>query len=129
MNRAQRRAKAKATPAYRRNMTSEDMYKAFIKNGITPEDLQKNYEIGLSEGRSMGINYTIKAAYAASCIALHDLNGWGHKRCTRFLRRMDEIITTTLDSEEVIDEALQKCGVNIIFREALSEDRIVEVEA
>lgn len=129
MNRAQRRAKAKATPAYRRNMTSEDMYKAFIKNGITPEDLQKNYEIGLSEGRSMGINYTIKAAYAASCIALHDLNGWGHKRCTRFLRRMDEIITTALDSEEVMDEALAKCGVNIIFREALSEDRIVEVKS
>lgn len=129
MNRAQRRAKAKATPAYRRNLTREDTLKALIKNGITTDDLQKNYELGLAEGRSLGINYTIKTTYAASVIALHEVAGWGHKRCTRFLRRMDEIITTTLDSEEVIDEALKKCGINIIFREALAEDRIVEVDA
>lgn len=129
MNRAQRRAKAKATPAYRRNLTKEDTIKALIKNGITTDDLQRNYELGYAEGRNLAINYTIKAAYAASCIALHELNGWGHKRCTRFLRRMDEIITTALDSEEVMDEALAKCGVNIIFRESLSEDRIVEVKS
>ena len=126
MNRAQRRAKAKATPAYRRNMTKEDTLKALMKNGITADDLQRNYELGYTEGRSIGVNYTIKTAYAAACIALHELDGWGHKRCKRFLRRLDEIITTTLDSEEALDEALEKCGVHIVFKEALPEDRIVE---
>ena len=129
MNRSQRRAKAKATPAYRRNMTKEDTLKALYKNGITLDDLQRNYEVGLKDGRHEGVEYTIKTVYAASAIALHEVAGWGHIRCTRFLRRMDEIVTTTLTSEEVIEEALQKAGVDIVFKAALSEDRIVEVEA
>ena len=67
MNRAQRRAKAKATPAYRRNLTKEDTIKALIKNGITTDDLQRNYELGYAEGRNLAINYTIKA-----CKAVYD---------------------------------------------------------
>lgn len=128
MNRAQRRAKAKATPAYRRNMTKEDTLKALIKNGITPEDLQRNYELGLEDGRHEGVEYTIKTAYAASALALHEIAGWGHKRCARFMRRMDEIITNTLISEETIDEVYEKMGLRIEFRETMPEDRIVEVD-
>lgn len=129
MNRAQRRAKAKATPAYRRNMTAEDMRKAFIKNGITPEDLQHNYELGLSDGRNEGIEFTIKTVYAASALALNEIAGYGHKRVTRFMRRMDEIVTTAITSDEVIDEVFEKFGLCINFREALSEDRIAERDA
>lgn len=129
MNRAQRRAKAKSTPAYRRGMTAEDMRKAFVKNGITPEDLQQNYEIGLSEGRTEGIEFAIKTVYAASALALNEIAGWGHKRCARFMRRMDEIVTTTITSDDVIEDVFEKCGLRIDFREALSEDRITEREA
>ena len=128
MNRAQRRAKAKATPAYRRNMTKEDTLKALVKNGITVEDLQRNYELGLKDGRHEGIEYTIKTAYAASALALNEVAGWGHKRCTRFMRRMDEIITNTLTSEDAIDEVFEKLGLRIIFNEVMAEDRIVEVD-
>ena len=70
----------------------------------------------------------MKTCYAASTLALHDLEGYGTKRNRRFLRKMDGYVTDTLTSEEIIDEALQKAGVSINFRAPFDDERIQEAK-
>lgn len=83
---------------------------------------------GYEEGWHAACNFCMRTCYAAAVLALHDLEGYSTVRNTRFLRKMDAYITESLTSEEIIDEALEKAGVQINFREPFPEDRIQEVE-
>lgn len=127
MNRAQRRAKAKATPSYKRGMTSEDKIKAFYKNGITLDDLNKAADDGYKQGWKAACEFCMRVCYASSVRALSELEGYGTKRNTRFLRTMDGYVVNTMTSDEAIEAALEEAGVHINFREPFPEDRITEV--
>lgn len=126
MNRAQRRAAAKQVPAYRRNMTTEQKLKAFYKNGITLEDLQRSRDEGWKDGWSAACAFSMKVCYASAVRALHQLEGYGTKRNTRFLRLMDEIVTGSMTSDEAIEAAFEEAGVAINFREVFPDDRVQE---
>lgn len=63
---------------------------------------------------------------AAVLLAAQEVYGFGHKRAWRLLKRADEIICTTLDSEEIIREVWERMGLEINFRDGI--DRIREVE-
>ena len=128
MNRAQRRAKAKATPAYKRGMTAEDKIKAFYKNGITLEDMERTHREGYNEGWKAGCEYAMRVCYAAAVRALRQLEGYHTKRNRRFLQVMDSFVTDTLTSDEAIEAALREAGVQIDFREAMPDERIQEVD-
>ena len=121
MNRAQRRASKKATPSYKRGMTQEDKIKAFYKNGITVEDLERNYR----EGWKDACDYCMRVCYAASVLALRELEGYHTKRNTRFLRLMDDKVSNALSSDEAIDEAFARAGVRICFNEVMPEERVM----
>ena len=125
MNREQRRkAKKQAprkTPAYRR-MTIEERKDALVKNGITPKDLEEQY----ARGRDDGIETTFKTVYAAACLVLHELEGYGAKRCKRFLQRLDDTVINAFTSAETIDEVWQKIGLELEFHESF--DRIQEAD-
>lgn len=88
MNRQQRRKANKAKPAYLRE-SKEQIEKRLIKNGITPEDLQANYDKGWADGFSKAGEPVIQACYAAVCLALNDLHGFGQKRCADVLNAID----------------------------------------
>lgn len=83
---------------------------------------------GYNAGLRAGSEFVIKDCYAAAVLALHDLEGYGTKRNTRFLQVMDGYIVNSLSTEEIIDEALQRAGVSINFREPFPENRIQEAE-
>lgn len=82
---------------------------------------------GYEEGWKAACDFCMRVCYAASTLALHDLEGYWQKRNTRFLRKMDEYVTNTLTRDEIIDEALQKAGVYINFKEPFEDERISEV--
>lgn len=130
MNRAERRAAQKAVPAYRRGQSAEDLIRQMSRNGITPEQYdqhgRKEYERGLHEGYTDGGTESIKMVYAAICLALKELHGWGKKRCYDVLARVDEHVTTHLHSSEAIEEVFREVGLQIDFREPF--DRVKEVE-
>lgn len=86
------------------------------------------HQQGYEEGWKAACDFCMKTCYAASVLALHDLEGYGTKRNTRFLRLMDSHVTNTLSSEEIMDDALQKAGVAINFKAPFTEERIQEVE-
>lgn len=72
---------------------------------------EKTYHQGYQEGWHAACNFAMKTCYAAAALALHDLEGYS---------------TSTLTSEDIIDEALEKAGVSINFRESFAEERVME---
>lgn len=124
MNRQQRRAAQRATPGYLRG-TKEQKVKALLKNGITPEDLEEEYKKGFDAGFRAAAPATFKSIYAAVCMALHDLHGFGHDRCAKVLMAVDDHVANTLTSVELIEEAWKKTGLYLNFEEPFDriEDR------
>ena len=86
------------------------------------------FQKGYAEGWDAACNFAMRTCYAGAVLALHDLEGYGKKRNTRFLRRMDGYIVNTLDKDEVIEEALQKAGVWINFHAPFDDERVQEAK-
>lgn len=78
------------------------------------------------QARNQAVEYTFRCIYAAVLLAAHDEYGFGRTRAWRLIKRVDEIVCTALDSEEVIREVWERMGLEINFREGV--DRIREVE-
>lgn len=78
------------------------------------------------EARNQAVEYCFHSIYAAVLLAAQEVYGFGHKRAWRLLKRADEIVCTTLDSEEIIREVWERMGLEINFREGV--ERIREVE-
>lgn len=128
MNRQQRRKKAKEKPRALRGLTRESAMAALVKNGITPEDLEKTFHDGFRQGHHIACERMLEACYAAFALALRreQCTHFGPKRVIRMLRAVDEIILNTLDSEEVINAVFDELGVKLTFNSPF--DRIEEVE-
>lgn len=117
MNRQQRRKQEREQQALLRKG------EAFRKASPMAEEVHRQ---GYEEGWKAACNFCMRICYAASTLALHDLEGYGTKRNTRFLRKMDGYVTNTLTSDEVIEEAFAKGGVAINFKAPFEEERVQE---
>ena len=100
---------------------------------LAPSDLEERKRLlakamadSEKEARNQAVEYCFHSIYAAVLLAAQEVYGFGHKRAWRLLKRADEIICTTLDSEEIIREVWERMGLEINFREGV--DRIREVE-
>ena len=96
---------------------------AFRKTSPMAEEVHRQ---GYEEGWKAACDFCMRICYAASTLALHDLEGYGTKRNTRFLRLMDGYVTNTLTSEEIIADAFDKAGVAINFKAPFEEERVQE---
>ena len=97
------------------------------RHGITLRDLElaekKQYQIGFANGKE----FVLKDCYAAAALAYKDMiPDADSDAVTEFLRKLDDYVTYSLTTEELIDKALEEAGVELHFREAMSEDRVVE---
>lgn len=95
------------------------------RNGITVKDLEENYDKGFHEGFKKAAEPIVRGCYAGVCLALNELYGFGHKRCADVLNALDNHITMSLTTSELIDEVWERMGLKIEFKEAF--DRIQEV--
>ena len=100
---------------------------------LAPSDLEERKRLlakamadSEKEARNQAVEYCFHSIYAAVLLAAQEVYGFGHKRAWRLLKRVDEIICTTLDSEEIIREVWERMGLEINFREGV--ERIREVE-
>lgn len=96
------------------------------RNGITVEHLKENYDKGWQDGFKEAAEPVIRGCFAAICLALNDLHGFGQKRCMAVLNAVDEHLTYTLSSIEAIDEVYKRMGLQIEFKEPF--DRVREAE-
>ena len=115
MNRQQRRAAKRSAPKKKgfHALTREQRMQNLVKNGITLKDLEKAYEDGLRDGLMESGLPLIRSFYAALCLALQELHGFGPKRCYDVLTRTDQHITDSLCSAEMVEEVLDRLGLEI----------------
>ena len=133
MNREQRRAQKrdkkrqakKPTPEYKK-MTKEQVSDALVKNGITPKMLEQEYVNGYNAGYDQGTKTTFQTIYAAVCMVLHDMHGFGKQRCKNVLQAVESCIVQYLTGDEAVQAALERVGLHIDFDEGI--DRIKESE-
>lgn len=91
------------------------------RNGITLDDVKRAEDESYQRGVNVGIENTMRTCYAAICLALHELHGFGKERCARVLNNVDERITMALTSEEAIREVYDEIGLTIEFRDMPGE--------
>lgn len=124
-NRAARRAAEKAKPKFLRG-TKEEKMRKLLQNGITPEMLEDEFRQGYEAGSHDGVAHTFKAVYAAVMLAANEVYGFGEKRASRLLRRVDELVSTAINEEEAINAVWERFGLMLDFKEGI--DRIKEVD-
>lgn len=89
------------------------------RNGITKEDLKQNYDIGYEEGHKTAMHNTINVAFAAVCLALHELYGFGQHRCFKVLSKMYDTIVFNLDTKEAVDEVYKQIGLTLNLQDPI----------
>lgn len=124
MNRRERRAANKALPAWQRQSKEQKMA-ALVKNGITPEYVDKECAKHFDAGYRKGAEHTLKMVYAAVCLAANDRFGFGRRRCRDLLLAIDNHVLMSLTSEEAMDEVYERMGLRIAAVDEM--ERIVEV--
>lgn len=99
-------------------MRQQVMVKQHIKDmleagGITTKDLDAAYDKGLLEGFQASTMDTVTACYAAFCLALNDLHGFGMRRCHRVLKLAHEKMTLMIDSRDLVEEVYRRMKLEI----------------
>lgn len=122
MNRQQRR-KAQRSPD---TMTRQQLVHNLVKHGITPQDLETNYNIGFHEGWKSAKFYYLNICYAAAVRTLHRNADVSPAQCAEFLKEMDAMIFGEVDKEDAVAAAFAEAGVEFDIQEALPADRITE---
>lgn len=116
------------TPEERKaRMDADEQFQRISKNGITLEDVKRAEDEAYSRGVREGIDSTMRTCYAAICLALHEMHGFGTKRCKDVLNRVDETITMTLTSQDAIQQVYDEMGLEIRFKEDIPGERVQEV--
>ena len=139
-NRAERRAQARqeqretaeliASSYFRNKVKLEEQRKKKLeeieRNGITMDHLRQNYEKGFKEGYDKASEPVVKGCYAAVCLAMNELHGFGRRRCLKLLNALDHHITMSLTTTELIDAVWDRMKLKIDFKEPF--ERIQEVD-
>lgn len=111
-----------------RRMRDNEAFQRISKNGITLEDMKRAEDESYQRGVNVGIESTMKTCYAAICLALNELHGFGTKRCKEVLNLVDEKVVMALTSEELIQEVFDRMKLAIRFNAGPLEERIEETE-
>ena len=107
-------------------MADNAAFQRIQKNGITLEDVKRAEEKSYAQGVQAGIENTMKTCYAAICLALNELHGFGTKRCKDVLNAVDEKVVMALTSDEAVDEVYRRMGLVIRFNAGPLEERVEE---
>lgn len=89
--------------------------KELERNGITAKDLEDNYQVGYDAGWKRGQEAATEMFFAAICLALNKLFGFGATRCHRVLTEVYNNVVYTIDSHDAIVEVFKKIGLKIDF--------------
>lgn len=83
------------------------------RNGITPKDLEQEYQRGYDAARKELTSFTMRMFYCACGLALHDLYGFGETRIIRTLDRVQEIMTEEICTADIADRLKRETGIEI----------------
>lgn len=122
-NRAQRRAMMRSQTEKNKALVAsyrkEERIAGLLRNGITPEDLRREFETGRRIGFEEAGVPIVKSCYAGICLALQEEFGFGQDECFRAVKAVDEKVTWALGHQELVAEVLEKTGIELRLDEAL----------
>ena len=105
--------------------TKQQRIDALMQQGISPQQLKENYDLGYRNGHRDGyFNGTLtmrKTIYAAISLALHELHGFGEERLVRVLKLVDEKMYYCIDNQDLVDELFAKTGLELELSESVDE--------
>lgn len=110
-----------------KRMKDMEAFERINRNGITVEDMHNVETDAYADGVRDGKEATIRTCFAAMCLTLHDLHGFGKKRCSDVLNDVYEKLTMALTSEDAIQEVYDTMGLQIRFTDGVTEDAVTEV--
>ena len=94
------------------------------RNGITIEDMHRSEQEAYAQGVNAGKDATVRTCFAAICMTLHEMYGFGKDRCSNVLNDVYEKLTMALTSEDAIQEVYDTIGLEIHFSNDISEDTV-----
>lgn len=117
------------TPQERRRVMEENQrIKEIERNGITLEHMMQAEKTAYERGVEAGKNATFETCFAAVCLALQELHGFGRKRCKDVLNLTYEKMTMALNSADAIQQVYDEMGLEIKFNNTdITEDFVQEV--
>lgn len=92
------------------------------RNGITVEDMYNAENIAYAKGVAAGKDATVRTCFAAICMALHEMYGFGKGRCAKVLNNVYDKLTLSLTSEDAIQEVYDSMGLEIHFSDDVTEE-------
>lgn len=112
MNRQARRKAQKSKRGFRK-LTPEQWRAQMAKNGITPEDMNKEFKRGWDDGWKAGHDSTARLLVGSMCLALMEDHGFDKEMLTGLLQRMDELMLSSLTSDAALNAAYAKMGLDV----------------
>ena len=113
MNRQQRRRTTNSQPKRLRGKTQAEVLNALMKNGLTPEDIDRSFKEGFDAGFAAASPECTRTMFAAAALALREIYGFGADRCIKVLTAMNNHIINTLDSQDAIDRVFRDLKLEI----------------
>ena len=104
-----------------------EAFERINRNGITVEDMHNVETNAYNDGLRDGKEATIRTCFAAICLTLHEIHGFGKKRCSDVLNDVYERLTVALTSDDAIQEVYDTMGLQIRFTDGVIEDAVTEV--
>ena len=105
--------KARSEAILRKDAAKKAVIERLSKNGITPDDLRKEYNRGYDAAQKDLTGFTMRMFYCACGLALHDLHGFGKQRIIRVLDKIQQIMTEEICTADIADRLKRETGIEI----------------
>lgn len=105
-------------PEYKRRQIAarSALVQRLSQNGITPKDLENEYQKGYDNARADLTSFCMQFFYCGAAIAAHNLFGFGETRIERLLTEMQRVMTEEIDREDIRERCKRETGVDVIER-------------
>lgn len=136
-NRAQRRAMMRAETNRNRRLEAEYMdsiaamgrqqrIHGLCQNGITPTDVQKEFERGRKVGFDQAGLAITKSCYAGIILALKEEFDFDTSQCFRAISAVDQKVIWAISHSELADQVLEETGIHLELDDPLQ--RVIRVK-
>lgn len=115
MKEQQREAQERAAWIVRRDEKKQAVVKHIARNGITPEDLEKEYKRGRDDATARIGEFQLKMFYCGFALAMKHEFGFGRKRIEKALHSAEQIMLEELTTVDIIERVLDETGLKMRF--------------
>lgn len=106
-------AQARSASIVRKDAVKNAAIERLSRNGITPKDLEEEYQRGYDAARKELTSFTMRMFYCAVGLATHELYGHGQTRIIRTLDRVQEIMTEEICTADIAARLKRETGIEI----------------